>query len=87
MEAIFSCCAGLDVHKKTVVACVRQLQPDGRVDQHVRTFPDAHWDPQQEQQLRVALLKELMPLMDGTPAEKAGEAARAAGKIFDLLRA
>src|SRR3954447_21241431 len=38
MEAIFSGCAGLDVHKKTVVARVRQLQPDGRLDQHVRTF-------------------------------------------------
>ncbi len=38
MEAIFSCCAGLDVHKKTVVACVRRLEPDGRVDQQVRTF-------------------------------------------------
>ena len=38
MEAIFSCCAGLDVPKKTVVACVRRLEPDGRVDQQVRTF-------------------------------------------------
>jgi hypothetical protein len=38
MEAIFSCCAGLDVHKKTVVACVRRLASDGRVDQQVRTF-------------------------------------------------
>jgi transposase len=38
MEVIFSCCAGLDVHKKTVVACVRRLEPDGRVDQQVRTF-------------------------------------------------
>ena len=38
MEAIFSCCAGLDVHKKTVVACIRRLEPDGQVDQRVRTF-------------------------------------------------
>jgi transposase len=31
-------CAGLDVHKKTVVACVRIAGPDGRVDSEVRTF-------------------------------------------------
>ena len=29
-EVIHPCCAGLDVHKKTVVACVRRVGPDGR---------------------------------------------------------
>jgi transposase len=38
MEAIFAPCAGLDVHKKTVVACVRRLEPEGQIDQRVRTF-------------------------------------------------
>jgi transposase len=38
MEALISRCAGLDVHKRTIVACVRRLGPDGRIDQEVRTF-------------------------------------------------
>ena len=37
MEVLHERCAGLDVHKKTVVACVR-LARDGRVDKQVRTF-------------------------------------------------
>jgi transposase len=32
-------CAGLDVHKDTVVACVRHQPPHGRARQQVRTFP------------------------------------------------
>lgn len=35
---IFTCCAGLDVHKKTVVACLRRVEPDGTVQAQVRTF-------------------------------------------------
>jgi transposase len=31
-------CAGLDVHKKTVVACVLITKPDGTVQREVRTF-------------------------------------------------
>jgi transposase len=38
MEVIIPCCAGLDVHKRTIVACVRRLGPDGRIDQEVRTY-------------------------------------------------
>ena len=38
MEAIYSCVAGLDVHKKTVVACVRRLDGRGRVSKQVKTF-------------------------------------------------
>ena len=38
MDTLYRCCAGLDVHKKTVMACVRQLGPDGRLEQRVRTF-------------------------------------------------
>jgi transposase len=38
MEILHRCCAGLDVHKKTVVACVRSVDDDGAVRQQVRTF-------------------------------------------------
>ena len=38
METIYPCCAGLDVHKKTVVACVRRVEPAGRAREEVRTF-------------------------------------------------
>jgi transposase len=37
MEVIHARCAGLDVHKDTVVACVR-LAVDGQVHQEVKTF-------------------------------------------------
>ena len=38
MDLIHSCCAGLDVHKKTVVACVRRIGPNGQVRRDVLTF-------------------------------------------------
>lgn len=38
METLHDCCAGLDVHKKTVVACVRRVGPEGAVSSQVRTF-------------------------------------------------
>jgi transposase len=38
IEALYPCCAGLDVHKKTVVACVRRLGPDGQLGQQTRSF-------------------------------------------------
>jgi transposase len=38
MEALHPCCAGLDVHKRTVAACVRRLGPAGKAAQQVRTF-------------------------------------------------
>ncbi len=31
-------CCGLDVHKKTVVACVRSVGPDGKADTQTQTF-------------------------------------------------
>ena len=37
MEILYPCCAGLDVHRDTVVACAR-LVFKGRVDYHVETF-------------------------------------------------
>src|SRR5690348_15174240 len=38
MQVVHSHCAGLDVHKKNVVAAVRLVQPDGTVSRHIRTF-------------------------------------------------
>ena len=38
MDVLHACCAGLDVHKKTVVACVRRVDPAGKVSRSVKTF-------------------------------------------------
>jgi transposase len=38
MQVVHARCAGLDVHKKTVVVCVRLLAPDGTLTTEVRTF-------------------------------------------------
>lgn len=38
MEVILECCAGLDVHKDSVEACVRRLENGGRISQQTR-----HW--------------------------------------------
>jgi transposase len=37
MDLLYACCAGLDVHRDIVVACVRR-QADGRASNEVRTF-------------------------------------------------
>ena len=39
MQLVYTHCAGLDVHKKTVVACARIIQPDGTRTIHIRIFP------------------------------------------------
>ena len=38
MEVLYPRCAGLDVHKSTVVACIRIAQEDGKALQEVRSF-------------------------------------------------
>jgi transposase len=38
MHVVYSRCAGLDVHKKSVVVCVRLLAPDGVLTTHIRSF-------------------------------------------------
>lgn len=38
MQVLYERCCGLDVHKKTVVACVMITSLDGQVHQQVRTF-------------------------------------------------
>jgi transposase len=38
MNVIHTCCAGLGVHKMTVVACIRRMGADGSASSQVRTF-------------------------------------------------
>jgi transposase len=38
MQVLYQCCAGLDVHKQSVVACLLITGDDGRVHEQVRTF-------------------------------------------------
>lgn len=38
MDVLHPCCAGLDVHKRTVVATVRRVEPAGEVEQKTKTF-------------------------------------------------
>jgi transposase len=38
MDTLYRCCAGLDIHKDTVVACVRRLDEHGHVSEETRTF-------------------------------------------------
>jgi transposase len=38
MDIVVARCAGLDVHKDTVVACVRTPGPDGQRAEQVRTY-------------------------------------------------
>jgi transposase len=38
VQIVHQRCCGLDVHKKSVVACVLITQPDGSVQRRVRTF-------------------------------------------------
>src|SRR5579871_3812276 len=38
MDVLHTCCAGLDVHKRTVVATVRRVDPAGKVSRTTKTF-------------------------------------------------
>jgi len=38
MQVVYQRCAGLDVHKKTVVVCVLITEASGTVQKHIRTF-------------------------------------------------
>jgi transposase len=38
MENVFPCCAGLDVHQKSVEACIRRLEPDDRLHRVTREW-------------------------------------------------
>ena len=38
MQVVYARCAGLDVHQKTVSACVQVCEPDGKKRKQVRAF-------------------------------------------------
>jgi len=38
MEILYRVCAGLDVHKRTVAACLRGPGPNGTRAEEIRTF-------------------------------------------------
>ncbi|MBX3416634.1 MAG: hypothetical protein KF851_03450 [Pirellulaceae bacterium] len=38
METIYSCVAGLDIHKNTIAVCLRHTSRDGSLQEEVRTF-------------------------------------------------
>src|SRR5262245_39138584 len=38
MDVVFPACCGIDVHQKSLVACVRRIEPGGHVRKELRTF-------------------------------------------------
>ncbi|MGD0511414.1 MAG: transposase, partial [Candidatus Micrarchaeaceae archaeon] len=38
MEPIYTSCCGLDVHKKSIQACVRRIGKDGKIQEEIRSF-------------------------------------------------
>ena len=70
MDIIHACCAGLDVHKKTVVACIRSIGPHGTVSREVRTFGTT--------------TAELLALSDGLGAYGVGPVARKSTGVYSV---
>jgi transposase len=68
MDLIHPCCAGLDVHKKTVVACVRRIGSGGSVTCEVRTFG--------------TMTKDLLSLADWLEAEGVGPVAMESTGVY-----
>jgi transposase len=68
MDLIHPCCAGLDVHKKTVVACVRRIGSGGSVTCEVRTFG--------------TMTKDLLSLSDWLEAEGVGPVAMESTGVY-----
>ena len=82
MDILYRCCAGLDVHKQTVVACVRRIDAAGAVHQEVRTFGTmtcnllALSDWLAEQEVTQAAMER--PASTGSPSSTSWRAARRA---------
>ena len=68
MEAIFRCCAGLDVHSKTVAACVRRVDDQGKIHAEVRTFG--------------TMTRDLLALLDWLTAEGVSHVAMESTGVF-----
>jgi len=68
MENILGCCAGLDVHKESVEACVRRVEPNGRVHGETR-----HWG---------TMTQDLMALADWLAAVGVTDVAMESTGVF-----
>ena len=44
MQVLYKCCCGLDVHKRTIVACLLSIGADGEMSKQIRTFRTMTWD-------------------------------------------
>ncbi len=68
MDEIFACCAGLDVHKESVEACVRRMEPTGRLHQQTR-----HWP---------TMTRDLLAMADGMAAQGVTHVAMESTGVF-----
>src|SRR5205807_813110 len=68
MENIFPCCAGLDVHKESVEACVRRIEPNGRGHQQTR-----HWG---------TMTRDLLAMADWMAAQGVTQVAMESTGVF-----
>ncbi len=68
MEEIYVCCAGLDVHKESVEACVRRMEPTGRLHQETR-----HWG---------TMTRDLLAMADWMAAQGVTQVAMESTGVF-----
>src|SRR4030095_10366337 len=68
MENILARCAGLDVHKESVEACVRRIEPNGRVHRETR-----HWG---------TMTRDLLEMADWLAAEGVTNVAMESTGVF-----
>jgi len=68
MEEVLVCCAGLDVHKASVEACVRRLESNGRLHQETR-----HWG---------TMTRDLLAMADWLAAEGVTNVAMESTGVF-----
>lgn len=68
MENVLGCCAGLDVHKESVEACVRRAEPNGRVHSATR-----HWG---------TMTRDLLAMADWLAAEGVTHVAMESTGVF-----
>lgn len=63
MQVVYSRCAGLDVHQKTVSACVIVCEPDGKKRRQVRVGQICvHW-PTSDYQFQIDTLRFYMSIV------------------------
>jgi transposase len=68
MDIVYACCAGLDVHKDSVVATVRRHRSDGTLQQRTHTFG--------------TMTKQLLELADWLAAEKVTQVAMESTGVY-----